>query len=71
MTSPRRATKRGLHWPGVVGVLTTLAGLVQLPEVALLLHTPQLVKPGVAVIVVAIGAAIQSLTRPVTKERAP
>jgi hypothetical protein len=64
---PRR--KRGLNWAGLVGILTTVAGIIQLPEVTMLLNAPQLVSPHVAVGITAVGAVIQSLTRPVRRER--
>lgn len=46
-----------IHWTAVVGIVTTLAGLVSLPEVSGLL-------PGdVATKVIAAGAVIQAVTK--------
>lgn len=50
-----------IHWAGVVGLATTILGIVSDPAVAgLLPHN-------VAVVVAVVGAVIQASTRAVTK----
>lgn len=50
-----------LHLAGVVGAVTTVAGIMSLPEVL------NLLPPKVAAGVIAAGAVIQALTRAVHK----
>jgi hypothetical protein len=48
-----------IHWPGLLGAVTTLTGIVALPEVAALLPA------AVAVKIIGAGAVIQAVTKAV------
>lgn len=54
--------RRRIHWPGVVGILTTLGGVISLPEVLALLPSKT------AAMLIAVGAVVQAVTRPVHKQ---
>jgi hypothetical protein len=53
--------KRRVHWSGVVGLLTTVCGVLASPEVAGVLPR------NVSLAVVFLGAGIQAITRAVHK----
>jgi uncharacterized membrane protein len=59
MTSRPKKVLNRIHWPGAIAALTTLAGILTLPEVLAILPA----KYGVTLI--GIGAAVQAVTKAV------
>lgn len=59
MTSRPKKVLNRIHWPGTIGALTTLFGILSLPEVLALLPAKY------AATLIGLGAAVQAVTKAV------